>query len=50
MATDESSGWILVGGPIKGSYVIKNGEAGAYDYVSDFGMYVNDPCQAVDNK
>ena len=39
-----------LGGPIKGSYVIKNGEDDKYDYISDFGMYVEDPCQAIDNK
>ena len=39
-----------VGGPIKGSYVVKNGEDEMYDYISDFGLYVQDPCQAFDNK
>ena len=48
--TDATSGWIILGGPIKGSYYIKNGEDRAQDYVSDFGMRVEDPCQAVDNK
>ena len=47
--TDESSGWISLGGPIKGSYALKNGEDRANDYISDFGMRVEDPCQAVDN-
>ena len=48
--TDESSGWISMGGPIKGSYAIKNGEDRFNDYISDFGMRVKDPCQATDNK
>jgi hypothetical protein len=39
-----------VGGPIKGSYIIKNGEDEWEDYISDFGVYVDDPCQAVDDK
>jgi hypothetical protein len=38
-----------VGGPIKGSYIVKNGEDSYYDFISDFGVYVEDPCQAVDN-
>ena len=45
-----SSGYISIGGPIKGSYAIKNGEDESYDYISDFGVRVEDPCQAVDNK
>jgi len=48
--TDKSSGWIHIVGPIKGFYVIKNGEDYRYDYISDFGLYVEDPCQAVDDK
>jgi len=44
-----SSGWMPVGGPIKGSYIVKNGEDSYYDFISDFGVYVEDPCQAVDN-
>ena len=48
--TDESSGWISLGGPIKGSYALKNGEDRFSDYISDFGMRVEDPCQATDNK
>ena len=48
--TTNSSGWIPVGGPIKGSYVVKNGtDINYYDYISDFGFYVEDPCQAFDN-
>ena len=38
--TDESSGWISLGGPIKGSYALKNGEDRFNDYISDFGMRV----------
>jgi len=38
-----------VGGPIKGFYIVKNGEDMDYDYISDFGVDVKDPCQAVDN-
>ena len=34
----------MVGGPIKGSYAIKNGEDPINDYISDFGMRVEDPC------
>lgn len=48
--TENSSAWISVGGPIKGSYALKNGEDKLYDYSSDFGVRVGDPCQAVDNK
>jgi len=48
--TETSSGWIPVSGPIKGSYVLKNGADDRYDYVSDFGFYVEDPCQVFDNK
>jgi len=47
--TETSSGWIPIGGPIKGFYVVKNDEGPKYDYISDFGVYVEDPCQAVDN-
>ena len=35
---------------MKGSYVVKNGTDRLYDYISDFGFYVEDPCQAFDNK
>ena len=38
-----------VGGPIKDFYLIKSGEDSSQDYISDFGVYVRDPCQAVDN-
>jgi len=48
--TETSSGWVPVGGPIKGSYAVKNGEDNQYEYISDFGFYVEDPCQAFDNK
>jgi len=44
-----SFGWIPIGGPIKGSYAVKDGEDGLNDYISDFGLFVEDPCQAVDN-
>jgi hypothetical protein len=44
-----SSEWIFLGGPIKGSYVIKSNEDVVNDYISDFGMRVGDPCQIVDN-
>jgi len=37
-------------GPIKGSFVVKNGQDAKYDYISDFGVYVEDPCQVFDNK
>ena len=37
-------------GPFKGAYVVKDGQDDRYDYISDFGVYVDDPCQAVDNK
>jgi hypothetical protein len=42
-----------MGGPIKGSYAIKYIpylEDLYQDYISDFGVYVEDPCQAIDNK
>ena len=48
--TETSSRWIPVGGPIKGSYAVKNDQDVKYDYISDFGFYVEDPCQAFDNK
>jgi len=38
-----------VGGPIKGFSMVKNGEEGLYEYISDFNVFVEDPCQAVDN-
>ena len=48
---DSASGWISVVGPIKGSYAI---DGGSFDpinqYISDFGVRVEDPCQTVDNK
>ena len=48
--TEISSGWIPVVGPIKGSYVVKNGTDDKYDYISNFGFYLEDPCQAFDDK
>jgi len=48
--TETSSGWIPIGGPIKGSYAVKNGTDDSYDYISDFGFYVEDPSQPFDNK
>ena len=39
-----------MGGPIKGFYAIKNGEDARYDYISDLGVRVSDPCQAIDNE
>ena len=48
--TDESSGWVPVVGPIKGSFIVKNGADAEFDYISDFGVFVQDPCQAFDNK
>ena len=48
--TNKFSEWISVGGPIKGSYAVINGEDEYHDYISDFGMRVEDPCQATDNK
>jgi len=47
---ETSSEWIAIGGPIKGAYLVKNDEDDYYDYISDFGFYVEDPCQASDNK
>ena len=48
--TSTSSGWMHVVGPIKGSYVVKDGQDNTFDYISDFGLSVQDPCQAFDNK
>ena len=45
-----SSEWISIGGPIKGSYAIKNGQDSYQDYISDFGMIVADPCKIIDDK
>ena len=44
-------GWMQIGGPIKGSILLtnENDKDITYDYISDFGMYVEDPCQAKDN-
>ena len=39
-----------VGGPIKGFYLVINGQDNKFEYISDFGVYVEDPCQAVDDK
>ena len=44
LKTDTKSEYVLVGGPIKGSYLIKNGEIPIYDYIADFGVRVEDPC------
>jgi hypothetical protein len=46
---DNSTGWVPIGGPIKGFFIVKNGEDYLSDYLSDFGVYVEDPCQAIDN-
>jgi len=48
--TTSFSGWMPVVGPVKGSYLVKIGTDDSYDYISDFGLYVQDPCQAFDNK
>ena len=32
------------------TYAVKNGAEKNYDFISDFGFYVEDPCQAFDNK
>jgi hypothetical protein len=42
-----------MGGPIKGSYAINyipRLKDNYQDYISNFGVYVEDPCQATDNK
>ena len=44
--TSIESEWISVKGPVKGSYAIINTTDTYYDYVSDFGMRVDDPCKA----
>jgi len=49
VSSDISSEWIFLGGPIKGSYVIKSNDDRQYDYTSDFGMRVGDPCQIIDD-
>ena len=50
LETEKSSGWFSIRGPIKGSFAFVNNTADAfYDYVTEFGMRVDDPCQAVDN-
>ena len=48
--TEMTEEWIFVGGPIKGSYIIKKAADTSYDYISNFGMRVEDPCQVIDNK
>jgi hypothetical protein len=50
MDNDMSSRFITLGGPIKGSYAIQNGECYRYDYITNFGMRVEDPCKVIDNK
>ena len=47
--TSTSTKWTSVGGPIKGSYAVVNGQDPINDYISDLGFRVEDPCQAVDN-
>jgi hypothetical protein len=47
--TYDASGWIEVGGPIKGSYAVRNHTDWLYDCITDFGIRVEDPCQAIDN-
>jgi len=52
--TRNSSEWISLGGPIKGSFVVKLNlinpdDSFIPDVISDFGMYVDDPCQIVNN-
>jgi len=50
--TDTFSEWISVGGPIKGSFAITYKPVildAIQDYISNFGVYVEDPCQAIDN-
>ena len=37
--------WISIGGPVKGSYMVREGK----DSVTDWGLRVDDPCKAVDN-
>jgi len=37
--------WISIGGPVKGSYMVREGK----DLVTDWGLRVDDPCKAVDN-
>ena len=48
--TEITSDWISLVGPIKGSYAIKSGLDNDYDCISNFGMRVEDPCQAADSK
>ena len=45
--TGNWSEWISLGGPVKGSFVVKLNQN--VDLISDFGMYVDDPCQIVNN-
>ena len=45
-----STEWILVGGPIKGSYAVSGHLGRLNDYIIDFGVRVEDPCQVIDNK
>ena len=47
--TSTESEWISVKGPVKGSYAIIYATDALYNYVSDFGMRVEDPCKAQDD-
>ena len=47
--TGDATEWMNVGGPIKGSYIVKTHGDRGYDFISDLGVYVDDPCQAVKN-
>ena len=47
--TDISSNLNDVGGPIKGSYVIKGDSDRSSDYITHFGLRVADPCRIIDN-
>lgn len=45
----DASPWISLGGPVKGSYLIVDGKDAGSEYVSDFGLRVDDPCKAHDD-
>ena len=46
---EHESTWLTIGGPLKGNYAVINFTDTATEYVSDYGMRVDDPCKAHDD-
>jgi hypothetical protein len=47
--TDEKSTWLTIGGPLKGAYAVIDFNHLFIEFVSDFGIRVDDPCKAHDD-